>query len=233
MDLLADLLTPYKDIIATTATVVTTAHFFSGAVICYDIKKQGNTKGFDAMPFLGGLVLGILNLKYGTMLRDDAMITVNFGGIALNIIYMMVFYAYSLNKTTVWLQLGASGAFTAVLIGYTEWEQPDLVEHRFGLILTALMLMLIGSPLLGLRSIIKKKSTEGMPFPIILSGTLVTFLWLLYGIILRNSFLLFQNVVGLVLCVIQLSLFAIYPSKPAEGKATGKTSGKAKAKKTN
>lgn len=64
--------------------------------------------------------------------------------------------------------------------------------------------------------IIRSKSTEGLPFPIILSGTVISILWLMYGIITNEMFMIFQNLVIVVMSVVQLSLFAIYPSKPAK-----------------
>lgn len=67
----------------------------------------------------------------------------------------------------------------------------------------------------------RKKSTEGLPFPMILSGTMISLLWLLYGIVSREMFMIFQNAVMLVISAIQLSLFAIYPSKSAEQKKGG------------
>ncbi|CAG2060952.1 unnamed protein product, partial [Timema podura] len=161
-------------------------------------------------------------------------------------------------------------AFVVALLGYAKWEEPSLVEFRFGVIVTAIMMLLIASPLFSLlvqfqhainlcwdrglnpgpsakksdtctpRSpghqhaikytsegiclfspsgeVIRTKSTAMLPFPLILSGTVVTFLWLLYGIIINNSLIQLQNVVGLTLCAIQLSLFVIYPSKPKAAK---------------
>jgi len=133
--------------------------------------------------------------------------------------------------------------FTASLLYYANfWEDPKLVEDRFGAILTVLMLMLLASPLLSLvlktfwtpnyieqtfliillavffnlsrfcivrkyinlystfnlcliinhffqGEIIRTKSTATLPFPIILSGFIVTFEWLLYGIIINNIFI--------------------------------------------
>ncbi|XP_038215336.1 sugar transporter SWEET1-like [Zerene cesonia] len=82
--------------------------------------------------------------------------------------------------------------------------------------------LIISAPLLDLKTIIKNKSTEGMPFPIIFSGSIVTFMWLLYGIILNNSILVLQNSVAFSLCTVQLALFVIYPSKPKEEKKKAK-----------
>lgn len=226
MEALADVLQPYKDLVGTVAAVVTIGQMFSGSFICWDIYKQGNTRGIGIVPFLGGIIMSVLNLKYGYILRDPTMIQVNLAGLALNVIYVMVYFNYSQEKVKVWAQIGLSGAISAAVIGYTEYEDPKLVENRLGTIITVFMFYLIASPLFGLKEIMKNKSTEGLPFPIILSGSVVTFMWLLYGIILRNSFLVVQNVVAFVLCASQLALFVIYPSKP-------KPKGKVKAKKAD
>ncbi|KAI8435370.1 hypothetical protein MSG28_003689 [Choristoneura fumiferana] len=164
---------------------------------------------------------GILNLKYGFILRDDTMIRVNFFGIAISIVYLMIYFNYTTEKVKAWAQLGICGAFSAAVIGYVQMEDPKLVEARFGTILTAFMFYLIASPLFGLKEIIANKSTEGLPFPMILSGSVVTFMWLLYGIILKNNFIVLQNIVAFLLCTAQLSLFVIYPSKP-KGKEKSK-----------
>lgn len=70
-----------------------------------------------------------------------------------------------------------------------------------------------------------------MPFPIILSGTIISILWLLYGIVMREGFVVFQNAVILLLSAVQLSLFAIFPSTPTHV-SNGKN-GSPKASKSN
>lgn len=82
------------------------------------------------------------------------MLRVNCFGLVLNIIYMTVYYFYTPdnNKTTVWAQIGLSGAFSAVVIGYAQYERPDLIEFRFGLIMTAFLFALVSSPFLSLVS---------------------------------------------------------------------------------
>lgn len=228
MDALADILQPYKELVGSLAAIVTIGQMFSGSFICWDIYKQGNTRGIGIMPFLGGIIMSVLNLKYGYILRDDKMIQVNLTGLALNIVYTLIYYTYTQEKVKVWAKIGLAGAFSTAIIGYAQMEDPKLIENRLGTIITVFMFYLIASPLFGLKEIIRNKSTEGMPFPIIFSGTIVTFMWLLYGIILRNKFLVIQNVVAVILCGSQLSLFVIYPSKSKRKEVT-----KAKAKKAD
>lgn len=63
---------------------------------------------------------------------------------------------------------------------------------------------------------IRKKTTGELPFPIVLGGTIVTFLWFLYGICLREFAFIFPNGVMFLMCAVQLSLFFIFPTKPSK-----------------
>lgn len=93
-------------------------------------------------------------MKFGFILRDDTMIQVNFIGLAINVVYLVIFFHYSHEKVKVWAQMGLAGALSAALIGYAEMEDPALVENRFGSIITAFMFLLIASPLFGLVSLL-------------------------------------------------------------------------------
>lgn len=154
MESIAVALQPYKDTVGLTAAIVTVVQFFSGVLALNAIRRQGNTRGFSALPFLGGTVFCLLNIQFGQMLRDDGMIRVNFIGLALNLLYVCGFYLYTEGpaKTAVWGQIGLAGALTAGVLSYVQYEDPQLVEFRFGLILTGLLWTLVGMPLLGLVS---------------------------------------------------------------------------------
>ena len=86
------------------------------------------------------------------MMGDDATIRVNIFGYALSVIYTCVFYYYTPmdQKLNVWSKMGMAAAFAACLIGYTQIEDPKVVEFRYGLILTGILYLLIASPLFGL-----------------------------------------------------------------------------------
>lgn len=45
-------------------------------------------------------------------------------------------------------------------------------------------------------------------------GFVVSFAWLVYGVILNSMFMVFQNLIAVLLSGFQLSFFLIYPSKP-------------------
>ncbi|XP_011181786.1 sugar transporter SWEET1 [Zeugodacus cucurbitae] len=214
MDALGDLLAPYSDSIAKVAGTITTLQFLSGIFLLNDIRKRGRSDGYPPEPFLGGVVLSVLTLKMGTLMGDSATIMVNILGFAINVVFMTAFYWYSSNefKMKIWSKIGIAGAFTVACLAYAAFEDPKKIEFRFGMLITGILVFLVGSPLLQLNKIIEKKSTEGMPFPIILTGTLVAASWALYAISIRNFMMAYQNLFLLALSSIQLSLFAIYPN---------------------
>lgn len=69
---------------------------------------------------------------------------------------------------------------------------------------------------------IREKSTAGWPVPIIISGTAISFMWLLHGIVNRENFVIIQNGVAVLMCSIQLALIVAYPAsaKPKSKKSS-------------
>lgn len=88
-------------------------------------------------------------LKYALLLNDPAMLQVNLAAIILNVIYLLFYCCYSqdLGKE-VFKPLSIGVALVAVFMGYANVESEENLEFRFGLAVTVLMLLLIGSPLL-------------------------------------------------------------------------------------
>lgn len=117
------------------------------------VNLQNNLKKNQIPP-----IRTVLSFKYATILNDLAMLRVNVFGLLLNIIYVTVYYYYTpgQNKTTVWAQIGLSGALSAIAIGYAHYEHPDLIEFRFGMVMTVFLFALVGSPFLSLVRIESK-----------------------------------------------------------------------------
>lgn len=90
----------YKDIVATACSVTTMAQAFAPAVMLLDVVKEGHTQNVDSMPFIGGLVMCTLMLKHGLIMNDPVVLQVNIFTIVLNIIYFVVYYAYTTNKVS-------------------------------------------------------------------------------------------------------------------------------------
>ncbi|KYN40929.1 RAG1-activating protein 1 like protein [Trachymyrmex septentrionalis] len=206
----------YKEVVGFCAMYTTMAQMLSGTFICRNIHKKGSARGVDPMPFLGTIGLCILMLRYAWMLGDSIMINVNIFGLLTNMIYMIIYYYYAPNTKEVLKLIYKVTIFVVIFLVYAQMEHPANIEFRFGIVVTVLLLLLIAAPLAHLKNVIKTKNTEILPFPLIFMGTLVSFQWLLYGLIIDNVFIIFQNAIGFILSIAQLSLFVIFPSKKSE-----------------
>ncbi|BFF96459.1 sugar transporter SWEET1 [Drosophila madeirensis] len=228
MEALGDLLAPHSELIAKVAGTITTLQFLSGIALLNDIRKKGSSDVYPVGPFLGGVVLTVLSLKLATIMNDAAMINTNLIGLVINFVFLGGFYYYasSGSRGIIWKQFGYASLFLLVCTAYANFEDPQKIEFRLGMLITGILVWLVGSPLLHLPKIIEKKSTEGMPFPIILSGNLVATSWMLYAISIKNTVMVLQNLLLLVLGGIQLSMFAIYPNKPTAKKPAAKNESK-------
>lgn len=49
--------------------------------------------------------------------------------------------------------IGKTLGLASIFLAYAKFESPDLIEFRYGLLTTALLLMLVGTPLMNLVSI--------------------------------------------------------------------------------
>ncbi|XP_065206594.1 sugar transporter SWEET1-like [Planococcus citri] len=214
----------YKDFVGTLAGICTILQFFSPAFMCLDFIKAGSTENADVMPFIGGLVLSILFVQNAILIKDNIMLYVNAFALVLGVIYLVLYFFYTKNKVKFYLKLSKAAIFIAVIIGYAQRESKDVVQFRFGLIVTFILLALIASPLISVNEIIKTKNTSGLPIPLILSGTVVSFLWFLYGVIIGDLFVQVQNVTAFFLNAFQLGLLGYCKlSKPVKSASVKKS----------
>jgi solute carrier family 50 (sugar transporter) len=96
------------------------------------IKKE--LKFYSVAPFLGGVVFSILNLQYGNILNDAAMINVNIVGLTLSLIYTTVFMIYTPTheKGALFKQFAYASAFTFSVLTYVQYEDPkDVIRMRY------------------------------------------------------------------------------------------------------
>ena len=187
------------------------------------------------MTFIIGAVMTFVWFSYGRLVDDSKLMFVNGTGFILQTIYCFVFYSF----TTAKVQTGKKIFLTFLLLVLVQTyvvneESLETAQFRIGLFGATLSVSYCLAPLATISHVMTTKSTESLPFALILNSVIFTSIWSLYGVIIQvnlrgqdqslvvlkcvlffyfqDSFVRVPNMMSLVVALFQLSLFACYPS---------------------
>jgi len=153
-------------------------------------------------------------LRYGQLIGDSFVILVNVFGAALEISYTLIYMYYSSKKSVVLRQFVAAIIFVATIYIYSIVEEDrSLAVKRVGFLSCGLTILFFASPLIMLAHVIRVRSAESLPFPVIVATLVASCQWFAYGVLLDDPFIQTPNFLGCVLSGFQLALFVIYPKK--------------------
>ncbi|XP_053669987.1 sugar transporter SWEET1-like [Anopheles nili] len=207
-------LEPYRERIGQAAGLLTVVQYLAGWFICSEIRRRGTSAGVSPLRFIGGCGLSILQLQYSQKLQAPALIWTSIFTLSFSVLYTLWYWWYTpIGRRRPFYRLAfGMGAITIGLLAYGAQGNSPEIMHRLGMVLTVLALGFIALPLAQLGSVISAKSSAGLPLPAILASTGATILWLVYGLLINNTFIVVQKIIAMGLCTAQLSLFVIYPA---------------------
>ncbi|CAN1247522.1 Bidirectional sugar transporter SWEET17, partial [Linum perenne] len=185
------------------------------------IINKGSTEDFESLPYICTLLNASLWTYYGSIKPGAYLVaTVNGFGILVEIVYVALFLTYAppkmKSKTGVMvgvLNVGFLGA--AVLATWLALEGGARI-NAIGFLSSALNIIMYGSPLAAMKTVITTKSVEYMPFFLSFFLFLNGGIWTVYALLTKDLFLGVPNGAGFLLGAAQLVLYAMYRnSKPS------------------
>ncbi|KAL7288802.1 sugar transporter SWEET1 [Trichogramma pretiosum] len=210
-------LTPLKDILASTASICTILQFLAGILVCKKFAKNKSTGDASGLAFVTGFLSCSLWMLYGFLIQDKSIVIVNCVGASLQFFYTFTFYIYTIKKKLIVEQMSIALAFIGIMLFYWHIQEDiSMVTRHVGLISCALTIMFFASPLTMLAHVIKVRSAESLPFPIILATFITSCQWFLYGCIIDDFFIQTPNFLGCILSGFQLALFVAFPKKRSD-----------------
>jgi len=204
----------WKDFVSVTATISTVVNFLTGLQVIRGHSRKGTTGETSGLPFIAGALNCSVWLKYGLLINDTPMTYVNTIGATLLTSYAFFFYMYSPYRTSVLKQIIFAMGFFCTICFYVDGMDESLGHARYclGLVGSFLAVSFYASPLASLPHVIRTKSSDVLPFPIILTSFIVSGQWWLYGIILNDNFVKVPNCIGCCFASFLLFLFWFYPA---------------------
>ena len=138
------------------------------------------------MTFIVGVVMTFVWWSYGRLVGDSAIQTVNGTGLVLQTAYCFCFYSFTNAK----IQTGKKMFLTLLLLILVQTYIVNETEHetatfRIGLFGSFLSVSYCLAPLATIQHVMSTKSTESLPFPLILNSVIFTSIWSVYGVIIQ------------------------------------------------
>ncbi|GFQ02374.1 bidirectional sugar transporter sweet1 [Phtheirospermum japonicum] len=159
----------------------------------------------------------LLSAWYGLpfISKDNYLVSaINGIGAVIESFYLLIFLIFAAKREKakiIGLLLSMLAIFTTVaLLSALAFDDMAQKQQLCGYAAMVCSIIMYASPLSVMRTVIKSKSVEYMPFPLSLCAFLCGTSWFIYGLIGKDKFLYIPNGFGSVLGTMQLILYAIY-----------------------
>ncbi|KAL5560459.1 hypothetical protein UlMin_036670 [Ulmus minor] len=190
--------------------------FLAPTITFKRILKNKSTEQFSGIPYPMTLLNCLLSAWYGLPFISPNNIlvsTINGAGSAIETIYVLIFIFYAPKRD----KAKILGLFVLVLSVFGVVALVSLLalhdkDRKFfcGMAATIFSIIMYGSPLSIMRTVIKTKSVEFMPFFLSLFVFLCGTSWFIYGLLGSDLFVIIPNGFGCGLGTLQLILYFIY-----------------------
>ncbi|KAH0908740.1 hypothetical protein HID58_032061 [Brassica napus] len=179
--------------------LISFAVFLSPVPTFYRICKKKTTEGFQSLPYVVALFSAMLWLYYATQKKDVfLLVTINSFGCVIETIYIAIFVAFATKEARMFtvklLLLMNFGGFFLILLLCQFLAKGTTRAKIIGGICVGFSVCVFAAPLSIIRTVIKTKSVEYMPFSLSLTLTISAF----------------PNVIGFVLGALQMILYVVF-----------------------
>ncbi|XP_043268308.1 sugar transporter SWEET1 [Venturia canescens] len=207
----------YKEILASSASICTISQFLAGILVCRKFIINKSTGDASALPFVMCFMSCGLWMRYGQLIDDPHVILVNLLGGVLQISYTLIYLCYTTKRGTIVRQIIGALFFVTMVYAYSIMEFDRKVAASIvGFLSCSLTILFFASPLIMLAHVIRVRSAESLPFPVITATFVSSILWFTYGVLIDDTFIKTPNFLGCVLSGFQLALFVVYPKKKVD-----------------
>ncbi|KAG1686720.1 hypothetical protein DVH05_005991 [Phytophthora capsici] len=144
----------------------------------------------------------------------------NLYGMTTSVVFSSIFYRWSTDRTSIhklWIRAAcvlAAGTVYLILGSCGATNQTiDQVASTFGFIAVSINIALYASPLAGMKKVIETKDASSLPITISAVFLGNAALWVVYALTVGDVFVMVPNLLGMVLCAVQVALYIKYRPK--------------------
>ncbi|KAI3968538.1 hypothetical protein MKX01_007848 [Papaver californicum] len=179
------------------------------------IVRSKSTEEFKSLPYICTLLNTLLWTYYGVTKPGAYLVaTINGFGVVIETIYIILFLIYASRRVkckTAQLVVVLDIVLFAAAVLITHYAlDGDVRINAIGFLGAGLNIVMYGSPLAAMKTVVTTKSVEYMPFFLSFFLFLNGGIWCFYAILVKDPFLGVPNGIGFILGILQLALYARY-----------------------
>ncbi|XP_006298433.2 bidirectional sugar transporter SWEET16 [Capsella rubella] len=196
--------------------VISVLVFLSPVETFWKIVKGRSTEEYECLPYVCTLMSSSLWTYYGIVTPGEYLVsTVNGFGALAESIYVLIFLFFVpksrfLKTVAMVLALNVCFPVIAILGTRTAFGDANSRSTSMGFICATLNIIMYGSPLSVIKTVVTTRSVQFMPFWLSFFLFLNGAIWGVYALLLHDVFLLVPNGMGFLLGTVQLLIYAYY-----------------------
>ncbi|KAG3054155.1 hypothetical protein PI124_g23683 [Phytophthora idaei] len=214
----------FEDVMRVVTTVSALYMCASPSSAVFRIHRHRNVGSASILPFTTLWVCNHIWMLYGYVTGNLFPVFTTYAiGDALSVIFLAVYIRWATERkavlktcsiallcnavVTMYVVLGMNGAFQ---------QSQHTMTLVVGIIAVASSLALYASPLAAIKVVLQTRSSASLPFAMILAGAINNLLWVVYGFLVFDLFLIVPSGVNASLGLVQVALYGVYhPSRLA------------------
>jgi solute carrier family 50 protein (sugar transporter) len=191
----------------------------SSAYTAIVIVVQQSVGKLSPIPFGSLFVNCFIWSLYGRMEKSDSILYPNLSGLFVGTFCVTIFHQFTPQKP--WKMYGVIMIIAFICMYWNRVGD----SKSLGLMGCVLSIVVSGSPLAVIRTVIKDKSTASLPFFTSIITWINNLSWVLFGlVVVHDPYIYVPNILGFVLSSLQMILFLIYGMPPLSKKGDSDSS---------
>lgn len=180
------------------------------------IRRERTTLQFPFAPFFFYFVQSIIYTLYGWTTSNPVVGGTSLLGVVLGSYYVLVYYKYARDRTQATRMLSTAMVVLLLLSHQVMTRPSEETQLLIGIPANILSVFTAASPLLQLKSILRRKDASGIPFGMSVMNVIGGTIWSTYGIMLGDPLVMCPNLFALTMGIIQVALALRYPGKKGD-----------------
>lgn len=205
---LACVVMDWLNLLSNACIIFTIAVFSTGIPQCLQMVRQQSTNNVPFLPYLMTNVNNLSWIMYSTLTRDSTVFIVNTIGSILQTINMVIYFRYSSTKVKDLQQTAVACLCLCICWIYiSSSTDKSFVTNIMGMICTIITVLMFSSPLTEMKTAMEKQSTDSISFPLTVTTFFCTILWVMYGSMQKDLYIVVPNLLGLLTSLPRFYLF--------------------------